>query len=298
LLGWPQDYLLAGARWADVVVTVAFDDMAFLPYFERSRNIIRRQEVALARNADLCLCTSNELLASRRAWGANVATCLNGVDLEAFCAVSVPRARLRGRPLVGCLGHFDFRIDVGALEEVLVRCDVDVRLVGKSSNPELDRLVERFPDKCVLAPAVSPSDIPEIVRAFDIALLPFKVDAATRAMRPLKYFQYLAMGKPVVTSALPELLPFTKYATVAKTPLDFAVAVDAIARQLPEPSQVGAERRAMASRAADGRATCNAAVDLMITMAHERRDRRGRDAARVASPRAGQDVSRSSRLHL
>ncbi|MGC4115287.1 MAG: glycosyltransferase [Myxococcales bacterium] len=70
------------------------------------------------------------------------------------------------------------------------------------------------------------ADVPAYLAHADVCLVPFKVDRLTRAVSPLKVFEYLAMGKPVVSADLPEVhdLP---YVTLAHSAEQF---VDAVGR--------------------------------------------------------------------
>ncbi len=49
------------------------------------------------------------------------------------------------------------------------------------------------------------SELPKYVAAFDVGLIPYVSNAYTRSCFPLKLYEYLAAGKPVVASGLPEL---------------------------------------------------------------------------------------------
>jgi glycosyltransferase involved in cell wall biosynthesis len=48
-------------------------------------------------------------------------------------------------------------------------------------------------------------ELPRRVAAFDVAVIPYLANAYTRSCFPLKLYEYLAAGKPVVASGLPEL---------------------------------------------------------------------------------------------
>jgi glycosyltransferase involved in cell wall biosynthesis len=50
--------------------------------------------------------------------------------------------------------------------------------------------------------------LPDIIRASDICINPFELNAVTRDILPTKLFQYLACGKPLVATRLPGMLPF------------------------------------------------------------------------------------------
>ena len=49
------------------------------------------------------------------------------------------------------------------------------------------------------------ADLPRYAKAFDVALMPFRVNELTLAANPLKVREYLAAGLPVVSSAIPEV---------------------------------------------------------------------------------------------
>jgi len=49
------------------------------------------------------------------------------------------------------------------------------------------------------------ADLPRYAKAFDVALMPFKVNELTLASNPLKVREYLAAGLPVVSTAIPEV---------------------------------------------------------------------------------------------
>ncbi len=68
------------------------------------------------------------------------------------------------------------------------------------------------------------AEIPAYVAHADVCLIPFRLDRMIRSVSPLKVYEYLAMGKPVVGSAMPELhdLP---YVTLARSEAEFVSGV-------------------------------------------------------------------------
>jgi glycosyltransferase involved in cell wall biosynthesis len=69
------------------------------------------------------------------------------------------------------------------------------------------------------------SDLPDYLRAADICLLPYVQGEATRYRSPLKLYEYLATGLPVVSTPHPEVDEFNKVVTIAD-PGQFVSAVD------------------------------------------------------------------------
>jgi glycosyltransferase involved in cell wall biosynthesis len=75
-----------------------------------------------------------------------------------------------------------------------------------------------------LVDAVPSNDIPAYVAAFDVGIIPFVVDDLTRGVSPLKMYEYLAAGVPVVATPLPvcDAHPMVR---TASTPEDFAARI-------------------------------------------------------------------------
>jgi glycosyltransferase involved in cell wall biosynthesis len=68
--------------------------------------------------------------------------------------------------------------------------------------------------------------LPDYLRGFDVALLPCPLNDYTRSMFPMKFFEYLAAGVPVVATDLPALCEYRHLARLCVTRRDFLVAVD------------------------------------------------------------------------
>ena len=86
--------------------------------------------------------------------------------------------------------------------------------------------------------------LPSVVAAFDVGLIPYLENTYTRSRFPLKLFEYLAAGKPVVASGLPELEGMEPDVTLVSGSSDFTAAANAAA-SLDGPEDVG-RRRALA----------------------------------------------------
>jgi glycosyltransferase involved in cell wall biosynthesis len=88
------------------------------------------------------------------------------------------------------------------------------------------------------------AELPSYLRAIDVALLPQLLNDYTRAMFPMKYFEYLAAGRPVVTTKLPALAEFSNLHREADGSDAFA---DAIASALSAPNIVPLDHPALRS---------------------------------------------------
>ncbi len=76
------------------------------------------------------------------------------------------------------------------------------------------------------------SEIPNLLQEVDLGLIPYKINQYTYGVFPTKFFEYLAAGLPVVSTALPELNQFADKIMIAKSPAEFP---ELIKRALKKP---------------------------------------------------------------
>lgn len=80
------------------------------------------------------------------------------------------------------------------------------------------------------------------VRYFDVGLIPFKINALTQRVNPLKLMEYLAMGIPVVSSPLPEVVKYEDHVAIGAGIMDFSKAIQkAMAEDNPAARKAGQE---------------------------------------------------------
>jgi glycosyltransferase involved in cell wall biosynthesis len=127
----------------------------------------------------------------------------NGVDHAAFHRALSMRARgPAAKPRIGYLGAiapwFDFDLVIAAAS---ARPEWEFVLVGpvlSGAAPALARLAA-LPN-VVVRPAVTPDDVPGVLAAFDVGLIPFRLTSLTAGVNPNKLYEYLAAGLPVVST--------------------------------------------------------------------------------------------------
>ena len=208
--------------------------------------------VQLPRQADVVAAVSPPLVERLRAEGIKALLIPNGVDVAHFArtAITEPAADLAalGSRVVGFVGHLGDRIDVDLVAAVAER-DCAVLLVGPrqrtATGDRLDRLLSR-PNVHWVGPRPY-SELPSVLAAADVWMLPYGDSAFNRASFPLKLLEYLAAGRRVVATDLPAVRWLdTDLVQVARTPEDFAAAVQA-ALDDPLTAAESAGRREFAS---------------------------------------------------
>jgi teichuronic acid biosynthesis glycosyltransferase TuaH len=132
-----------------------------------------------------------------------------------------------GRPVLVYAGTLDSRLDVAGLRE-LARGMPDARLVLVGpllDAPHLEGL--RDSSNVEIRSAVGRAEVVALLRGADVGLVPHVDNALTRAMSPLKLYEYLAAGLPVVASDLAPMRGVDASVTVVTHGEGYAPAVEA-----------------------------------------------------------------------
>jgi len=107
------------------------------------------------------------------------------------------------RPRIVYVGVLDDRLDVDAVREMAARFPGGtVALVGPVGDRSLPNRLSGAPN-VRLVPPVDRSEVTGLVHAADVCVMPHRRNRLTAAMSPLKLYEYLAGGRPVVATDLP-----------------------------------------------------------------------------------------------
>lgn len=156
-----------------------------------------------------------------------VATIRNGVNCSDFQprggAARRPRDLPdRGRPLVGFVGALYQWLDWELVTEVAGQLrEFDFVFVGpKAAGSRLPR-----GDNLFYTGSKAYAAVPDYIEAFDVCWVPFKRSPVSRAANPVKIYEYLAMGKPVVSTAIADPERFADRVVFAEQASDVATAL-------------------------------------------------------------------------
>jgi glycosyltransferase involved in cell wall biosynthesis len=128
----------------------------------------------------------------------------SGVETEHFAPARSRRVP-RGRPVAGYVGVIDERLDLDLLAGVAAELhDWDIDVVGPVAKIDAGSLP--------VAPNLSYpgsrqyAELPDVMAGFDVAIMPFALNDATRSISPTKTLEYLAAGLPVVSTPVPDVV--------------------------------------------------------------------------------------------
>jgi len=185
---------------------------------------LRANVQSLARRCDVTVTCATALADDVRALGASPQVVAHGVDIERFARTFPPPTDLvHERPLVGCVGLIDDYLDVGAIRAVAERLERGTLVCVGQAN--MDTRPLRHPRIALLGPRPY-AMIPAYVGAFACCLIPFAINRLTLGVNPIKLREYLAAGRPVVATRLPEIAAYGDVVELVDSPDGFASAVE------------------------------------------------------------------------
>lgn len=177
----------------------AMDDFAAF-YGGFSSWAMRRREDRIAANVSILLASSTALL---ERFSGNVP---KPVLAHNACATEVlPNAgvaRYSGKPVFGYVGTianwFDWPL---VIRLAIANPETVVRLIGPVYSPPPAPL----PKNIELVPACPHPEAIEMMQNFSAGLIPFKINALTSSVDPIKYYEYRALGLPVISTSFGEM---------------------------------------------------------------------------------------------
>jgi glycosyltransferase involved in cell wall biosynthesis len=209
-------------------------------------------EADLCRTADLVITTSQTLCEHRRQFNPNTHWVPNGADVEHFSAPTEPSEELiaLAGPLVGFIGGLSQWVDVELIAGLARRRPAwHFALIGPIGVDV--RAVQDLPNVHLLG-ARPYASLPTYLAAMDVALIPFRHEPVSYHADPIKAYEYLAAGVPVVASALPALRRLSHVVRLADSAAEFeqqiAAAIDAGREAGRRARQAEAQRHSWSSR--------------------------------------------------
>lgn len=200
--------------------------------FDLKHGII--SENYLVKTSDVVICSSKQLYVEKKQMNPETYFVPNAADISHSQKALDPALSVLKeiadipKPVLGYFGNIERRIDYGLMKDVVEQNpDKSFVFVGPQETEYVPGWF--YHTKNLYLPGRMPYNLlPAILKGFDVALLPFKKDEVSRTIFPLKLFEYLGAGKPVVsTNFNADLEEFTKdtvaYCATAK---EFSAAIN------------------------------------------------------------------------
>jgi UDP-galactopyranose mutase len=219
---------------------MVYDCMDELAAFAGAPAEMREREDELFARADLVFTGGQALFEAKRHRHPSIHAFPSSVDIAHFSRARLPQPdpddqALVPHPRLGFYGVIDERLDVGLIGRLAeLRPAWQIVLVGPVVKID-PSMLPRAANIHYLGPKPY-EQLPAYLAGWDVAMLPFARNEATRYISPTKTPEYLAAGKPVVSTSIRDVV--RTYGTrglarIADPPEEFAAAVEAALAESP-----------------------------------------------------------------
>jgi GT2 family glycosyltransferase len=208
---------------------IVYDCMDEWKNFPGMRDALLAEEERLVATADIVSVSGTRLFEKWKS--AEPVLVRNAADFDFYA--SAPREDLLGdlrRPIVGYFGAIAKWLDVELVRFAATsRPDYTFVLIGGVFDVDVTSL-ERLPNVRLLGQQPY-ARMPSYLASFDACMIPFVIDEITAATDPVKFYEYVSLGKPVVATPMPELGPYRELFHPAATPAEFVEKLDDAVRE-------------------------------------------------------------------
>lgn len=232
-ISWYYTPMAVGYTYQLKPALIVYDCMDELSAFNGAPPKLLGYEDELLKQADLVFTGGQSLYEAKRTRNPNVHAFPSSIDLPHF---SQARAQQEDpvdqmgipHPRLGFFGVIDERMDLNLIDSLAqARPDWQWVMLGPVAKIDLEDLPQK-PNIHYLGQK-SYKELPHYLSGWDVALLPFAANPATRFISPTKIPEYLAGGKPVVSSPIEDVIrPYGEQhlVSIARGPEQFIQAIE------------------------------------------------------------------------
>jgi UDP-galactopyranose mutase len=243
-------YTPMAAPFVDVLKPdlLVYDVMDELSAFKGAPAALREQDRTMLRTADVVFTGGVSMYRARLQYANNIHLFPSGVEIEHFAQAKETElarpqdiANLKG-PVIGYFGVIDERMDMPVLT-ALAQSHPEWQIVMLGPVVKIDSSeLPQAPNIHFLG-MKDYQELPAYLAHFDVALVPFAMNEATRYLSPTKTLEYMAAGKPVVAAPIHDIVElYGDYVRIAETPDEFVADVAAALAETPAERQQQAQR--------------------------------------------------------
>ncbi len=229
---------LVGKLGESFVIYDCVDDHSAYEGF--NPQLVKAMERRLMEQCDIVFCTARGLYESKKRFCREIYLSPNAADVGHFHKADLPETPVAPeldnlpRPILGFVGAIKEWIDLGLM--VALADDFSegsVVMVGPVGvNIDVSELMKR-PNVHLLGHR-NRELLPTYLKGFDVCLNPFRQNTLTSTVSPLKFYEYLASGKPIASVPMPEIMSFSALVEFGEGSDGFTAAVRRALEDTPE----------------------------------------------------------------
>ncbi|MBI3255872.1 MAG: oligosaccharide flippase family protein [Candidatus Andersenbacteria bacterium] len=213
------------------------DDHAAQAGVDRNPSKVFEEEKQIMNRADVVTVTSRHLFNLKKHQHKNLHLVLNAGNVELFLQAPVQTLEAKAfqellnipHPIIGSVGTIDsYKLDWNLVEQVARQRPqwhfvfIGAPLMGKSRKDV--RRLKKMANIHFLG-SIRQEDVPAYVRYFNAFVIPYKASKYNEASFPLKFWEFMATGKPIVISGVPELKVYKPLIHYVKNSKDMMAAI-------------------------------------------------------------------------
>jgi beta-glucosidase/6-phospho-beta-glucosidase/beta-galactosidase len=267
---------------------IVYDSMDELSQFSGAPRSLIANERRLIQYADVVFAGGYELWLKKKELHPNAHFFGCGVEYDHFAKAQDPSTSIppdidfMNRPILGWFGVVDERVDYSLLAEMArMRQNWSFAIVGPVVKMD-PNLLPHAPNLFWLGQR-DYQVLPNYCRAFDVCMMAFAINAATEYINPTKALEYLATGKPVISTPVKDVVrQYSDLVDIAKTPEEFIKATE---RALANPNKDRIARGIEKARACSWEST----VATMQGLIKEAVGKKDRPSTRKIEPLSAED---------
>ena len=230
ILTHPNHYLYIPEKYFEES-KIIYECMDNIPYFykgELRKNCIRREYETIKR-VDQVVVSSNYLkqaLTTRYPdYDVPIDVVFNSLDKDSFC--KQPTKIKLNSPNLVYIGTIDEWLDIRLLNDFAANHpEYTIYLIGP-----LVKKIEQCRDNIIFLGSIDHSQVLDYICSSDIMIMPFLVNELTKAVDPVKIYEYIGMNKPVLCSHWGELDKFSEFVYFYETLKEFEKQISVISKE-------------------------------------------------------------------
>lgn len=196
--------------------------------------VIDRHRYLLSDERCIVVATADKLYKEVRKYRKNNCELItNGVDYEHFSKsyleteipVEMKKILSKGKPIIGYFGALAKWFDYELVEKLAEERDYEIVLIGPMYDESVKKKNLSKYDNISLMGSIDYEQLPKYAKCFDISTIPFVINDITESTSPIKLFEYMALGNPIVTTNMPECRKY-KSVLIGKDHDDFISKID------------------------------------------------------------------------
>lgn len=233
----PEDVYLLDSLGVSLVCYDCVDEIAEFPVYadRQAKQRILAAEDRLLQQADIVFTTSPHLYETKRLRNPATYYVPNVADVEHFSQARDEQTRIPDEiatlpaPILGFVGAISaYKLDLDLLHYVAeAQPNWQIVLIGpidEGERTDILNIIGRFPNVHLFGPRPYHS-LPGYLKQFDVCLIPYALNQYTQGVFPMKFFEYMATGKPIISTALSALREFGTLIKLAESYEDVVMGV-------------------------------------------------------------------------